>query len=195
MAYDKVKAHQYYMEYRKKGLLKGRKKGKGKAKKGSSKKGKSESLVGVSSSGLNTDGAIEAKAIKDSMKKQMNEALKNAKTDAEKKAIIADYSKKTASAIEGLKKDPKYAKAKAQKASASKSKSGGAKSGGSGKTSASKSSETKANSGAKKAKIAETKKAIDDLGKMINLMSPRQKAIAKEKLSKLLDDYLKLSGG
>lgn len=195
MAYDKAKAHQYYMEYRKKGLLKGRKKGKAKtSKKGSSKKAKTESIV-KASSGLTVEGTIEANNIKASMKKEMNEALKGAKTDEEKKAIIADYSKKQASALDALKKDPKYASAKAQKASASKSKSGGTKSGGSGKTSSGKSSATKADSSAKKAKVAETKKAIDDLGKMISLMSPRQKAIAKEKLSKLLDDYLKLSGG
>ena len=122
MAYDKAKAHQYYMEYRKKGLLKGRKKGKAKtSKKGSSKKAKTESIV-KASSGLTVEGTIEANNIKASMKKEMNEALKGAKTDEEKKAIIADYSKKQASALDALKKDPKYASAKAQKASASKSK-------------------------------------------------------------------------
>ena len=104
MAYDKAKAHQYYIEYRKKGLLKGRKKSDKKSKKSSTKKGKTESLVGVSSSGLNAEGIVEANSIKANMKKEMNEALKGAKTDEEKKAIIADYSKKTASAIEALKK-------------------------------------------------------------------------------------------
>ena len=51
MAYDPVKAHEYYMKYRKKGLKKGRKKG---------KKAAQTSLLGVSVSGLNSDGAIEA---------------------------------------------------------------------------------------------------------------------------------------
>ena len=50
-AEKKAAAHEYYVKYRKKGIKKGRKKG--------SKKGSSTGLLGVSTSGLNTDGAVE----------------------------------------------------------------------------------------------------------------------------------------
>jgi hypothetical protein len=93
MAYDKQKAHEYYEKYRKKGLLKGRKKGKAKTK-GKAKKAKQESLVGVSTSGLNEKGKIEAAFIKDDMKKQMNAALSKATTEEERRQIKRDYSLK-----------------------------------------------------------------------------------------------------
>lgn len=112
MAYDKAKAHEYYEKYKKKGLKKGRKKGK---KKASAPKVKSQSLAGTSTAGLNSDGAIEATIIKDRLKKEMNEALQSAKTDAEREEIRREFSKKANAEIEKLKSDPKFAKPKAEK--------------------------------------------------------------------------------
>lgn len=119
MAYDKQKAHEYYIKYRKKGLLKGRKKGKAKTK-GKAKKAKQESLVGVSTSGLNEQGKIEAAFIKDDMKKQMNEALSKAKTDEERQQIKKDYSLKAVQAINDLKNNSDYAQPKKAKAASTK---------------------------------------------------------------------------
>ena len=107
MAYDPVKAHEYYVKYRKKGIKKGRKKG----------KKSTSSLVGTSTAGLNADGRVEAALIKDRLKKEMNSALAKAKTDAEKEQIRREFSKKANAEIAKLKADPKFAKAKASKAS------------------------------------------------------------------------------
>lgn len=146
-AEKKAKAHEYYMEYRKKGKKKGRKKGTSKKSKG--KKGAKSSLLGVTTSGLNTEGTIEAAAIKDRVKKEMNEALGKAKTDDEKLAIRKEYANKANSEIAKLKADPKFAKAKATKSS---SKGGGSKSSkSSGKSSTSKSSGSKSSSSTSKA--------------------------------------------
>lgn len=123
MAYDAAKAHEYYINYRKKGLKKGRKKGTGKAK--------TTGLLGVSAAGLNSDGAVEAAVIKDRIKKEMNEKLKGAKTEAEKIAIRKEYAKKANDEIAKLRSDPRFARAKAAKASSSKGSSGSKSSGGS----------------------------------------------------------------
>lgn len=111
MAYDKQKAHEYYVNYRKKGLKKGRKKGTGRKKKGTT-----SSLLGVSIAGLNPEGKVEAALIKDRVKKEMNEKLKGAKTDADREQIRREYSLKAVNEIANLKNNAKYAKPKAAKA-------------------------------------------------------------------------------
>jgi hypothetical protein len=121
MAYDPVKAHEYYTNYRKKGLKKGRKKGKGKTS--NAKKGRQTTLLGTSAAGLNDEGRIQAALIREKLKKQMNEALKKAKTDEEKEKIRIEYSRKAQQELTALKNDPKYAKPKAQKAPKSTSSS------------------------------------------------------------------------
>ena len=132
MAYDKQKAHEYYMEYRKKGLLKGRKKGNGDKKKGKGSKGKKTALTGVSMSGLTDAGKIEAEIIKNNVGKEMQAALAKAKTDEEKIRIKGEYQAKAKQQIEALKSDPKYGTPKASKGSGgggSSKSSGGSGSG------------------------------------------------------------------
>lgn len=177
-AEKKAKAHEYYMEYRKKGKKKGRKKGSG--KKTSGKKGAQTGLLGVTSSGLNAEGTIEAAAIKDRVKKEMNEALGKAKTDEEKMAIRKEYANKANSEIAKLKADPKFAKAKATKGSSSK---GGSSKGGSSKGSGSKSSSESSSS----KQVSEIKSSIEQLQKKLDSMTDEQKAQVKEALQAQLD--------
>lgn len=178
-AEKKAKAHEYYMEYRKKGKKKGRKKGSG--KKTSGKKGAQTGLLGVTSSGLNAEGTIEAAAIKDRVKKEMNEALGKAKTDEEKMAIRKEYANKANSEIAKLKADPKFAKAKATKGS-SKS-SGGSKSSGS---KSSKSSSSKS-SGSNAQAVSQIKDSIAQLESKLASMTDEQKAQVKESIQTQLD--------
>lgn len=218
MAYDKAKAHDYYEKYTKKGLKKGRKKGKKKAK---STKIKTQSLIGVSSGGLNSDGAIEAALVKDRIKKEMNEALKNAKTDAERDDIKRAYSKKANAEIEKLKHDPKFAKVtqkKEKKQKAPKSPKSSSSKGSSSRVSSSKSSSSKASSSksatpkssvSTKASTSEVKAeeqpktesertldTIKDLQAKLDTMTEEQKELAKELISSLIDEYKKkLLGG
>jgi hypothetical protein len=218
MAYDKAKAHDYYEKYTKKGLKKGRKKGKKKAK---STKIKTQSLIGVSSGGLNSDGAIEAALVKDRIKKEMNEALKSAKTDAERDDIKRAYSKKANAEIEKLKHDPKFAKVtkkkekkqkapKSPKSSSSKdssSKGSSSKGSSSKSTSAKSSTSAKASTSAVKAEQAKTEEqpktesertldTIKDLQAKLDTMTEEQKELAKELISSLIDEYKKkLLGG
>lgn len=218
MAYDKAKAHDYYEKYTKKGLKKGRKKGKKKAK---STKIKTQSLIGVSSGGLNSDGAIEAALVKDRIKKEMNEALKNAKTDAERDDIKRAYSKKANAEIEKLKHDPKFAKVtqkkekkqKAPKSPKVSSSKGSSSKGSSSKGTSSKSTSSKSSTSAKtstsavktdQAKTEEQPKTesertldtIKDLQAKLDTMTEEQKELAKELISSLIDEYKKkLLGG
>lgn len=218
MAYDKAKAHDYYEKYTKKGLKKGRKKGKKKAK---STKIKTQSLIGVSSGGLNSDGAIEAALVKDRIKKEMNEALKNAKTDAERDDIKRAYSKKANAEIEKLKHDPKFAKVtqkkekkqKAPKSPKVSSSKGSSSKGSSSKGTSSKSTSSKSSTSAKtstsavktdQAKTEEQPKTesertldtIKDLQAKLDAMTEEQKELAKELISSLIDEYKKkLLGG
>lgn len=218
MAYDKAKAHDYYEKYTKKGLKKGRKKGKRKAK---STKIKTQSLIGVSSGGLNSDGAIEAALVKDRIKKEMNEALKSAKTDAERDDIKRAYSKKANAEIEKLKHDPKFAKVtqkKEKKQKAPKSPKSSSSKGSSSRVSSSKSSSSKASSSksatpkssvSTKASTSEVKAeeqpktesertldTIKDLQAKLDTMTEEQKELAKELISSLIDEYKKkLLGG
>lgn len=154
MAYDPVKAHEYYVKYRKKGLKKGRKKGSGKTKTGST------AFLGVSSQGFNDEGRMQAALIKENIKKEMKAALASAKTDEERQKIRLEYSKKAQQEINKLKSNAQYIKPKTAKASSSKSSKGsGSKAGTSqqAKTSATKSTMS-----------AEMKKAITDMQSKIN---------------------------
>lgn len=174
MAYDPVKAHEYYIKYRKKGLKKGR-------KKGSKKKGSTKSLVGVSTSGLNADGKIEASLIKEKLKAEMNEKLKSAKTDAEKDEIRREYSKKANEEIQKLKSDAKYAKPKAQKATKQKASKSSSKS-------KSKSSGKSKSSSAPAAKtVSQIDTTLDDILNSLGSMTAEQKAELKETLTGMVD--------
>ena len=139
MAYDPIKAHEYYMKYRKKGLLKGRKKGKAKtSKKTSTKK---QSLLGLSTAGLNDTGKMQWAMAKDNLTKQMNTALAKATTDEEKQKIRSDYQNKALAELQKIKADPSMAQAKkaSTKGSAGKSSSKGSSGGTSKSTNTAKS--------------------------------------------------------
>ena len=119
MAYDPVKAHEYYEKYRKKGLKKGRKKG----------KAKQTTLVGLSTAGLNDSGKMQWALTKESLQTEMNKALSEASSDEEKAKIRADFQNRALQALQGMKSDSSYAKPKKAKASkSSTSKSGSKKS-------------------------------------------------------------------
>ena len=185
MAYDAAKAHEYYEKYRKKGLKKGRKKGT-KAKKGT---GTKQSLVGLSSSGLNDEGRVEAGIIKDRYKKAMNEALSKAKTPEEKERIRAEYSKKAQAEINALKNDSKYAKSKETKAKASSGASKAKASSGkasSGKKSAEKSSASSASSNKSSASAKVDKKTIDTLKKQMETLRGLMATASDEQKKKLV---------
>ena len=143
MAYDPIKAHEYYMKYRKKGLLKGRKKGKAKTSKKSSKKTstKKQSLLGLSTAGLNDTGKMQWAMAKDNLTKQMNTALAKATTDEEKQKIRSDYQNKALAELQKIKADPSMAQAKkaSTKGSAGKSSSKGSSGGTSKSTNTAKS--------------------------------------------------------
>lgn len=109
-AEKKAYAKEYYNEYVKKGKKKGRKKAKTKTKTSNA-----SLLGGSSTSGLNSDGIIEASLIKEKAKAAMNFELNSAKTDEERDNIRRKYSQIANAQIEKLKTDSKYAKPKATK--------------------------------------------------------------------------------
>lgn len=143
MAYDPVKAHEYYMKYKKKGLKKGRKKGKGKTA-----STRQTSLVGLSTGGLNDAGKMNWAMTKKDLQAEMNAELAKATTDEQKAEIRADYQGRALQELQKMKKDPAFAqakKAKAGKAGSSKagsSKSGSKSSGSNGKTKKEKKAKT-----------------------------------------------------
>lgn len=151
MAYDPVKAHEYYEKYVKNGLKKGRKKSSDDTKKKTSKKGSAKkktaksSLIGFSTSGLNDQGKIEATLAKERITNEMNEALSKATTAEEKEKIRREYSQKGIDAVNKLKNDPKYA---TEKKTSTKSSSGSSKS---------SSGSTKSSSGSSKSSSSSTK--------------------------------------
>lgn len=198
MAYDKEKAHEYYLKYRKKGLKKGRKKGR-------KKTGTSTSLVGVSTSGLNDNGRIEAGIIKDRIKKEMNAELSKAKTDADKERIRAEYSKKAQAEISKLKSDPQYAKPKATRAKsagskASRSSGGGGSSrttsggGRSGTKAKMPSVKTASSSSISKSTISNIKNTIESLRRLMPIMTPEMKKVAINAMKSMIKT-LKASKG
>lgn len=115
MVYDPIKAHEYYLKYRKKGLLKGRKKGKGKAKT-STKKIKQESLVGLSTGGLNDNGKMLWAMKKKELQAEMNAKLAKATDPADRKEIMEDYQSKALQELQKIKSDPHNATAKKESA-------------------------------------------------------------------------------
>lgn len=117
MAYDAQKAHEYYEKYRKKGILKGRSKGK---KRSSSTKKKS-GLLGVSTAGLNDAGKIEAALIKEKIAAELAQALSGA-SDKDRDNIRREYSRKAQQEIAALKNKKEYAKPKKSKKKASTKK-------------------------------------------------------------------------
>ena len=186
MTYDKDKAHEYYIKYRKKGLLKGR--GSGKTEKTKGKKGskKKTSLVGISTSGLNDAGRMQAALVKEKITSEMNDALSKAKTDAEKEQIRQEYQNKALTEIQKLKSDGQYAQAKKEKASkstggSSKSSGGSAsKSSGSSKSGTStKASSKTTDTGAKTTENATAKKLQESVDKLNSLMTGLSDKIAK----------------
>lgn len=141
MAYDPVKAHEYYEKYRKKGLKKGRKKG----------KAKQTSLVGLSTAGLNDSGKMQWALTKESLQTEMNKALSEASSDEEKAKIRADFQNRALQALQGMKSDSSYAKPKKAKASSTK------------KTSTSQSSTSKSSTASGSKKSASSKKEGDNV--------------------------------
>ena len=190
MAVDKkAYAKEYYQKYTKKGLKKGR------------KKAKQENLVGVSTSGLNQEGRIEAQFIKDDLKKQMNAALAKAKTDEEKLKIKKEFSLKAAQEMNRLKSDPKFAKPTTAKKSRSSKSSESSKSSGSSskKSSGSKSSGSakSSNNSTKQISTAEVEKlskTIDDLKQKINDMTQEQEDQVKTLLVDIISEIKKQMG-
>lgn len=200
-AYNK----EYYEKYRKKGQLKGRKKGTSKAK----SKTTSTSLLGTNTSGLNDEGRIQAALIRDKLKKEMNEALKNAKSDEEKEKIRIEYSRKAMQQIAALRSDSQYAKAKATSTSSGSSKSSGS----SGRSSSSGNSTSKgsqkaqvvvngytakqvkaAQEKAKKQVIEALHSELEDLKTRISNMSDQEKKAMTKVLDAMISTLKKLKG-
>ena len=173
MAYDPVKAHEYYVNYRKKGLKKGRKKATAKStsstKKTTTKKSK-ESIVGISTVGLNDEGKMEFALIKQDLKKQMNDALDKAKTDEDKARIRREFHNKALEAVQNLKADTKYAKAKTKKEKSS--------------TSRLQDTETRK----LQRSIDELNLAVKNLSSKLALMDETQKAQAKTLVSDIIKE-------
>lgn len=190
MAYDKQKAHEYYMQYRKKGLKKGRKKGTG--KKGA--KAKKTSLLGQTTSGLNDSGRIQAALVKEKLTAEMDAALSKATTQEEKDAIRVEYSQKAQQQIASLKNDPKYAQAKKLKTSTGKKSSGGSSSSKSGESSEKRAAEKKKKAKKRKAQIAKIRAQVEGLQSRISELSDSQKDSMRSSLDSLLSQLRALRG-
>lgn len=135
MAYDPVKAHEYYINYRKKGLKKGRKKGKGKAA-----KTPKSSLVGLGTAGLNDAGKMQWAMLKKELNEQMNAELDGVTDIQQRKDIISKYQNQALAALQKIKADPSYATPKKTRASSGGSSSKKSSGGSSSSSSSSKSS-------------------------------------------------------
>lgn len=198
MAYDKAKAHEYYEKYRKKGLKKGRKKGKKKT--AAAKKRKStESLVGLSSSGLNDAGKMQAALVKQDLKKKMNEALEKAGSEEEKAKVRQSYHALALQEFQKLKADSKYAQPK--KTKATKAKTTKASTGKTSKSTTKKSSskkkkkvKNKAIDERQKKETQELTKRLDDLEKRIDELTQEQKETVKAELTDVFESLKKLMG-
>lgn len=199
MAYDKQKRHEYYINYTKKGLKKGRKKGTGRKKKGTT-----SSLLGVSIAGLNPEGKVEAALIKDRVKKEMNEKLKGAKTDADREQIRREYSLKAVNEIANLKNNAKYAKPKAAKAPKAPKAAKTSSSRSSGSRSSSKSSSSKPTpisntavnqiSAAMEASMNLLTGMLTGIAEKIAMMTQEQKTETKTLLENIVAELQKKSG-
>lgn len=220
MAYDPVKAHEYYEKYRKKGLKKGRKKGR---KKSTSKKVKQQTLIGLSTSGLNDAGKMNWAMAKKDLQDQMNAEIAKATTDEQKAEIRADYQDKALKTLQDMKKDPSFVQAKSSKSSSksgskssnkngskSGSKNSGSASNKSSKSKGTKTAVAKSNTSAKSisygsastaartvsneefAKIKEMSEQIEQLKAKLATMSARQKAKVKESIQTMIVELKKV---
>ena len=196
MAYDPVKAHEYYMKYRKKGLKKGR-------KKGSSKKS-TANIVGLSTVGLNDAGKMEVALLKEDLKKKMNAELAGAKTDIEKAEIRKKFQQQALEAVQKIKGDSKYAKPKATRASSASSKSSrstgskSSRSSGSARTSStsSKASSTSSQVAALQTSVQTLSNMVTQLTEKIAQMTDEQKEETKIVLTDIVAELKKhLTGG
>lgn len=201
MAYDKVKAHEYYEKYRKKGLKKGRKKGKKKTAAAKKRKSTKESLVGLSSAGLNDAGKMQAALVKQDLKKKMNEALEKAGSEEEKAKVRQSYHALALQEFQKLKADSKYAQPK--KAKTTKAKTTKASTGKTSKSTAKKSSSKKkkkkkvknrAIDERQKKETQELTKRLDDLEKKIDDLTQEQKETVKAELTDVFESLKKLMG-
>ena len=196
MAYDPVAAHEYYIKYRKKGLLKGRKKGKKKTttskKKGKKSSVKKQKLVGLSTGGLNDSGKMQWAMAKESLTTQMNADLAKAKTDQEKQQIRQAYQNKALQELQKIKSDPSMAK---QKTTSSKTKSSGSsksssKSGSSKSSSKSSSNEDTSSSSSNSEKLQsqmqEMSNMVDQLIQNMANFTPEQKTMVLQSLSDIV---------
>ena len=174
MAYDKAKAHEYYENYTKKGKLKGRQKGKSKKK---STKAKTIKLVGLSSAGLNDAGKMEFALMKEKLQDEMNAAMKNASSQAEKDAIRLVYQQRALQEITNIKNNPSFAKPKTSKKSKKTSESG----------------ENTENTGSDKT-ISDIKNAVSELNNVLDKMSDEQKSLTKEIANFLINKLSERSG-
>lgn len=145
---------EYYQKYKKKGLKKGR-------KKSTKTKTSNQSLLATTTAGLSTEGKMQAQLIKENFKKQMNDALKNAKTDEEKKQIRLDYSKRAIAEIEKLKSNPANVKQKATKTKTSSGSSKKSSSGSSKSSGGSDGSSSTKKSSSQTAKTTKTTKTVE----------------------------------
>lgn len=188
MAYDKVKAHEYYEKYRKKDLKKGRKKGKKKTV--AAKKRKStESLVGLSSAGLNDAGKMQAALVKQDLKKKMNEALEKAGSEEEKAKVRQSYHALALQEFQKLKADAKYAQPKKTKATKAKTTKAS-----SSKKKKKKKIKNKAIDERQKKETQELAKRLDDLEKKIDELTQEQKETVKAELTDVFESLKKLMG-
>lgn len=163
-AEKKAKAHEYYMEYTKKKKKKGRKKGKAKTK---AKKAKKISLVGLSTGGLNEQGAMQWAMAKEKLTNEMNSALGKAKTQEEKDKIRQEYQQKALSELQKMKSDPSMAKAKATKSSKSSSGSKSSKNSSKSSSKSGSSTEKSTNTASKQA----TEQMTEAVGQMADLVT------------------------
>lgn len=194
MSYDPVKAHEYYEQYRKKGLKKGRKKGK---KKTSQKRTsvKKVSLIGLSSAGLNEAGIMEAAFIKERITNEMNVALAKTVDPIQKEQIRRIYQNQALTELTQLKSDAKYAKAtksSSSKSSSSKSSSSKSSSADKAKTREAEAkareaearaaeAETRAKNAEQKAKMI--KQATDQADSLVKLISAKIGSMTPEQLA------------
>ena len=192
MAYDPIAAHEYYIKYRKKGLLKGRKKGKKKnitsKKRGRKSSTKKQNLIGLSTGGLNDSGKMQWAMAKESLTTQMNADLAKAKTDQEKQQIRHAYQNKALQELQKIKSDPSAAK---QKATSSKSKSSSgsrssSKSGSSRSSSKKESSSSSAQTEKLKTQVQEMSNTINELSQKIETLSQEKKALMTQTLHEVI---------
>ena len=185
MAYDPVKAHEYYEKYKKKGLKKGRKKGTKKAK-----KGKQTNLVGLSTGGLNDEGKMQWAMAKEKLKNEMNAAMSKAKTQEEKDKIRAEYQNKALAELSRMKSDSATAKPKKEKVAknSSKASSKGSKSSSKGSSKSSPKSSSKESEKSSQAEMVEQiKDSIAQLQEKLSSLTDEQKGQIKETIQAQID--------